>query len=197
MAKGPEKKKMQMKRFLFLDRDGVLNRRLPGDYVKSPEELELLPGVLRALALLRPLFDLILVVSNQQGVGKGLMSTEDLERIHRKLCDEIARAGGRIDDILFCPDLAGESGNCRKPAIAMALEARKRYPQIRFDRSWMIGDMPDDMAFARNAGMRAVMIGAESLPPELESYHRGRYPALIDFAIEFSIEVDKNHNTQA
>jgi len=185
-----------MKRFLFLDRDGVLNRRLPGEYVKCPEELELLPGVPHALALLRPHFDLILVVSNQQGVGKELMSIEDLEQIHRKLSDEIAVVGARIDDFIFCPDLAAKKNNCRKPAIAMALEARKKYPQIRFEQSWMIGDMPGDMAFARNAGMRAVMIGAESLPPDLESYHQGRYPALIDFAKEFSIEVDKKDNTQ-
>ena len=186
-----------MKRFLFLDRDGVLNRRLTNDYVKSPEELEILPGVREALASLRPHFERILVISNQQGIGKGLMTAADLDGIHRLMARELAEAGGQIDDFICCPDLAEKKDNCRKPSAAMALEARKRYPEIRFENTWMIGDTAGDIAFARNLGMHAVMIGEEDIPPELESYHQGRYPRLIDFARVFLAEVDKNHNTRA
>lgn len=185
-----------MKKFLFLDRDGVLNRRLPGDYVKSPDELEMLPGAAEALALLRPHFGRMLVVSNQQGIAKGLMTVQDLERIHRVMAEHLAAAGARVDDFFFCPDPASKKDNCRKPAAAMALEARKRYPEIRFENTWMIGDMAGDIQFARNLGMHAVMIGDEDLPPELETYHQGRYPALIDFARVFLAEVDKNHKSR-
>lgn len=143
---------------LFLDRDGVINRRLPGDYVKKVSEFEFLPGVPQALAALRPMFGRMILVTNQQGIGKGLMSIADLEAIHQHMANELKKYEVHFDAVLFCPDLASLPDNGRKPAPAMALEAQKRYPEINFSRSVMVGDSGSDMEFGRQLGMQTVFI---------------------------------------
>lgn len=143
---------------LFLDRDGVINKRLPGDYVKHLSEFEFLPGVPSALQTLRPMFRRMILVTNQQGIGKGIMSISDLDMIHQHLADELGYLGVRFDAMLFCPDLASTPDNCRKPAPAMALEAQKQFPDIHFSKSLMVGDSCSDMEFGRNLGMRSIFI---------------------------------------
>lgn len=142
---------------LFLDRDGVINVKRMNDYVKVWEEFEFLPGVLEALELLSKRFMHIIVVSNQRGVGKGLMSEEALLCIHRQMIVEIEKNGGRIDKIYYCIDINDESPN-RKPNIGMALQAKIDFPEIDFSRAVMVGDSESDMEFGFNAGMRTVTI---------------------------------------
>lgn len=144
---------------LFLDRDGVINKKLPDDYVKSWEEFEFLPGVKEALQNLRRFFNRIVVVSNQQGIGKGIMSTDDLIKIHNNMCREIEQGGGFIDEIYFCTDLAGSGSSFRKPATGMAHQAKKDFPEIEFSNAVMAGDAASDMEFAARLGMIAVFIG--------------------------------------
>ena len=91
---------------LFLDRDGVINRLRPDDYVKNWEEFEFMPGMLDRLARWSGRFRRILVVTNQRGVGKGIMSLDDLNRIHDRMIEEIERHGGRIDRVYFCTALS-------------------------------------------------------------------------------------------
>ncbi len=158
---------------LFLDRDGVINRRIVGGYVKSWDELGFLPGVLEAIPKFSGFFGRIIVVSNQQGVGKGLMSGGDVEHIHEKMASEIAQKGGRIDAAYFAPQLASEKSVMRKPNVGMALRARKEFPEIRFKKSMMAGDSLSDMIFGKRLGMITAFINAESAIP-------GRYPRLID-----------------
>lgn len=153
--------------FLFLDRDGVLNTHLLGDYVRSWDMWEWLPGVLETMPLLAQRFQRIFLVSNQQGVGKGLMSQADLEDIHRRMVADIEAAGGRIDAIYTCTDLAESNSPNRKPAIGMALQAQKDFPEVEFHRSVMVGDNITDMLFARNAQMRAVFVSPDAAYPQL------------------------------
>ena len=91
---------------LFLDRDGIINRLRPGDYVKSWDEFEFLPGALNALTKCNAMFRRILVVTNQRGVGKGLMTRQALDEIHRRMLQTIAAHGGRIDKIYCCTGLS-------------------------------------------------------------------------------------------
>lgn len=143
---------------LFLDRDGVINRRIPDDYVKNPEDFEFLSGVLEAIALLAEKFRYIVVVTNQQGIGRGLMTTSQLEAVHRKMMDDLQEAGGRIDKVYFSPDLKNSKSFTRKPAVGMGLRARKDLPGLRFSQSIMAGDTGSDMLFGRRLGMTTVLI---------------------------------------
>jgi D-glycero-alpha-D-manno-heptose 1-phosphate guanylyltransferase len=143
---------------LFLDRDGVINRRIVDDYVKTPDQFEFLPGSLEAIAHFSSSFKRIVVVTNQQGIGKGLMTEGDLHLIHQKMIKEVELAGGQINEVFYCPALASDNNPCRKPDIGMALAAQKKYPDIRFDKCLMVGDTWSDIEFAKNAGMYSVRI---------------------------------------
>lgn len=145
---------------LFLDRDGVINKRLPG-YVSSREEFQLLPGVELALAKASEVFGLIVVVTNQQGIGKGLMSERNLFDVHAYCSELVAVAGGRIDRYYFAPELADSGGMLRKPQTGMALLAQHDFPQIDFGRSVMVGDSDSDIAFGKKLGMKTVFVAAD------------------------------------
>ncbi len=133
---------------LFLDRDGLINKRLPDDYVKKWDDFTFLPGVLKAIALLSRIFKRIIIVTNQQGIGKGIMTETDLRHIHEQMQKTIRNHDGRIDAIFFCPDLATKKPNCRKPGKALAVKAKEQFPEISFSKSIMAGDMESDVAFA-------------------------------------------------
>ncbi len=147
---------------LFLDRDGVINHRLPGDYVKSLEEFSFIQGVPEAIAIFSKMFSKVIVVTNQQGVAKGLMSAETLHRIHQFMVSEIEKTGGRIDLTLFAPHLESENNIMRKPNIGMALKAKRSFPDLRFRKSIMVGDSVGDMLFGKRVGMKTVLISNDS-----------------------------------
>jgi histidinol-phosphate phosphatase family protein len=143
---------------LFLDRDGVISRRLPDNYVKSWEEFSFPEGVLDALAVLGKIFGRIIIVSNQQGVGKGLMNAETLEMIDSRMKQAISDAHGRIDASYYCTHLASENHPDRKPSTGMGLKAKADFPEIDFSKSVMVGDSLSDMEFGKNLGMITVFI---------------------------------------
>ena len=159
---------------LFLDRDGVINERLPGDYVKGWNEFQFLDGVLDAMPILSELFDTIVMVTNQQGIGKGLMTDQDLEDIHQRMMGDIIENGGRIDQIFYCPALAADNPACRNPNAGMAFEAKEMFPDIDFTQSMIVGDSPTDMQFGEKVGMECAYIG------QLEGYTC--FESLIHFA---------------
>jgi len=163
---------------LFLDRDGVINVRNRNGYITRKEDFVFIPGVLEALENLAQKFSRIIVVTNQQGVGKGLYSHKDLASIHRYMCDVVVNNRGRIDAAYYAPELASENSPMRKPGIGMALAAQKEFPEIDFSKSIMVGDTSGDMAFARNAGMRAVLCTTDQITCD----HDLRFHALLDFA---------------
>lgn len=146
---------------LFLDRDGVINKRIFGGYVKSWDKLEFLPGVVDAISTFTGIFKYIFVVTNQQGVGKGLMNIDQLNSIHKDMLNEISRNGGHINKVYFCTDLADKPNNCRKPEVWMAEKAKKEFPDIDFSKSIMIGDSVSDILFGKNAGMKTVLHKSE------------------------------------
>ena len=142
---------------LFLDRDGVLNHLLKGTYVRSWEEFRWMPGMPEAMARWAGKFRHIILVTNQRGVGKGLMTDEDLSRIHAAMMADILEAGGRLDLILVCTAVSDDDPR-RKPQPGMFYEARALFPDIDPEGSVMLGDADTDEAFARACGMSFIRI---------------------------------------
>lgn len=142
---------------LFLDRDGVINKLRQNDYVKCWEEFDFLPGVFEALAKWKSHFKHIIIVTNQRGIGRGLMTDEDLGNIHLQMMNEIERHGGRIDKIYYCSSLTEEELN-RKPGIGMFQQAVNDFGDITPETSLMIGDSESDMKFAENCGMKGIRV---------------------------------------
>ena len=147
-----------MKNTLFLDRDGVINERLPGDYVRRPDAFVPLPGAIAAIAALSVHFQRIVVVTNQAGIGKGLMAEADLSAVHTKLIDLVQEAGGRFDGIYYCPHRADEGCACRKPAVGMGLRAQRDHPDVDFAHAWMVGDSVSDIQFGQQLGMKTALV---------------------------------------
>lgn len=167
---------------LFLDRDGVLNHEKNNDYVLSWKEFRFYEGVPEALALLAGRFKHIVIVTNQKGVGKGLMRLLDLQEIHCNMLSLIEKAGGRIDKVYFCSDLSDDSPN-RKPQPGMAFQAQHDFPGIDLAKSIMVGNRPSDMKFGRNAGMHTVYLATTH--PETPFPHPDidlRFNSLVEFA---------------
>lgn len=142
---------------LFLDRDGVINQDKPNDYVYNVEEFRFYDDVLKALAYFNKRFGRIVIVTNQRGVGRGLMTEEDLLLIHEKMLLDIDESGGRIDKIYYCTSMDNTHPN-RKPNPGMAIEARKDFPEIDFSKAVIVGNNLSDMGFGRNAGIYTVFI---------------------------------------
>lgn len=156
-----------MNRAAFLDRDGVINRKAPeGKYVTRWEEVEILPGVAEAIALLNGAGFRVIVVSNQRCVAKGLITIADLEILHDRMRRVVATAGATIDAIYYCPH-ENDSCRCRKPKPGMLLDAAREH-HIDLHASWMIGDSKADVEAGRTAGCKTALIAAngESAWPE-------------------------------
>ncbi|MBX2892433.1 MAG: HAD-IIIA family hydrolase [Saprospiraceae bacterium] len=146
---------------LFLDRDGVINVRTPGDYVRVPEMFEPTEGLEEAMRLLAEYFGHIVVVTNQAGIGKGLMTEKNLADVHRKMFDWVQAAGGRIDRAYYCPHSKEAGCRCRKPATGMAWLALADFPDIDFENAWLVGDSASDMEFGQTLGMRVALVAGK------------------------------------
>ena len=167
---------------LFLDRDGVINLERLGKYVLNWSEFEFLDGALDALKIFSKKFGHIIIISNQRGVGKGLMTEDDLLDIHKEMQKEIKEAGGRIDKIYYCIDVDEACFN-RKPNPGMGLQAMKDHPAIDASKTIMVGNKPSDMSFGRAVGCHTVFVTTTN--PEQEFPHADIdfvFPTLIDFA---------------
>ena len=163
---------------LFLDRDGVINTRLVDDYVKNINEFQFINGVLEAFKIFAEKFGRIIIVSNQQGVGKGLMTMDDVAKVHDFMKKEITAQKGRIDAIYVCPQLKSDPDNFRKPSPKMGFMAQHDFPEIDFEKSIMVGDMNSDLEFGKNCGMYTVFIGNEPIKIKPDA----KYDTLWDFA---------------
>lgn len=143
---------------LFLDRDGVINKNIEGSYVLDWEQFEFMPSVLETLPKLAKCFPRIIVVTNQQCIAKGLITTEKLDEIHQNMMNVIELNGGRIDAVYHAPDLAVPENILRKPNKGMALLAQKDFPEIDFSHSIMVGDKVSDMQFGKSIDMTTVYL---------------------------------------
>jgi D-glycero-alpha-D-manno-heptose 1-phosphate guanylyltransferase len=169
---------------LFLDRDGVINDERVGNYVLNREGFHFSSGVLEAMPILAKRFGRIIVISNQRGIGKGLMTEADLEDIHTHMRSGIEAAGGRIDGIYYCTE---KEDACffRKPNPGMALRARTDFPAIDLKKTIMVGNKPSDMRFGRAAGAFTVFVTTTN--PDQPHPHADIdliYPTLLHFARE-------------
>ncbi len=144
------------KRAIFLDRDGVINRDR-ADYVTSWNKFEFLPGVLDALYLLSQMPFLIVVVTNQSAIGRGLVSQAMVEKIHQRMRIAIEQAGGRIDAVYYCPHLPEANCNCRKPKPGMLLRAAVDL-DIDLSQSWLIGDSLRDIQASVAVGVQPILV---------------------------------------
>lgn len=149
---------------LFLDRDGVINTRIVDAYVLKREDFKFIAGVTEALKTFAGVFGKIIVVTNQQGIGRGYMTEADLEIIHAYMRDEIIKNGGRLDAIYHCPHVAETNHHDRKPNVGMAMKAKKNFPEIDFKKSVMAGDSLSDMEFGHRLGMVNILIGDDNTP---------------------------------
>ena len=166
---------------IFLDRDGVINEKIVDGYVRNWEEFFFIKKALEAISNLSKRFPKILVVTNQRGVGKGLMSEDELIIIHEKMCKAINKESGRIDKVYYCTDKS-ESSEFRKPNVGMALQAKRDYPEINFFKSIMIGDSISDMLFGKSLGMTCFYIG-EEMPLEGSGIIDTKFKNLYDCAM--------------
>ena len=140
---------------LLIDRDGTINVRIKGDYVRNRNQFKFINGILEEFPKWAAKFRRIIVVTNQRGVGRGLMTDEDLADIHSHMLRAITEAGGRIDAILTCT--ATDDGDPRrKPNPGMYHEARQLFPEM--ERAIMLGDSETDAAFAENAGIPFILL---------------------------------------
>jgi len=151
---------------LFLDRDGVINIESVGSYITNWDEFNFHDGVLDALRSLSHAFGHIIVVSNQRGVGRGIMTMESLREINTNMRKAITDNGGRIDKVYSCTATIDEDRN-RKPNTGMGLQAQEDFPLIDFKRSIMVGNSLSDMEFGKRLSMHTVFLTTKHEPVEL------------------------------
>jgi len=138
---------------LFLDRDGVINEKAPPhDYIRSWSQFRFLPNIADWIRIFNALDYLVIVVTNQRGVARGVMSREAVDVIHANMVRELARAGARIDDVFVCPHET-DTCDCRKPKPGLVVQAKAKW-DIDLERSLMIGDSDDDEDLAQACGLR-------------------------------------------
>lgn len=143
---------------VFLDRDGVINEKMPeGTYVGSLGDFKILPGAVESIARLHSAGIRVIVVSNQRGVALGYYSDVDVMTIHAELQGKVQCMGGQIDGFYFCPHDRNEC-DCRKPRTGLFEKAKRDFPSIAGERSVMVGDSLSDMEFGASAGMATIFV---------------------------------------
>ena len=148
---------------LFLDRDGVINVECVGSYVTSWDEFIFCDHALEALKQFNDIFGTIVVVSNQRGVGRGIMSIDSLKEISVNMTNAVAEAGGRIDRVYVATAVSNDDHN-RKPNTGMAMQAREDFPEIDFKKSIMVGNALSDMEFGKRLAMHTVFLTSKHEP---------------------------------
>jgi histidinol-phosphate phosphatase family protein len=176
---------------LFLDRDGVINKRIIDGYVTQANEFIFEEKALEAIKILSNIFKYVVIVTNQQGIGKGIFTQEELELVHKKMMEDILKNKGRIDAIFYAPQLASENHADRKPGTGMPSKAKIKFPLINLQHSVMVGDSISDMQMGRAIGATNVLISeSSSIQENLYDY---KFKLLFDFANELlSIFESKN-----
>lgn len=167
-----------MNKCVFFDRDGVVNRLIYGDYVRNIEQFEFLGGFFKFFREVDKLGYLKILITNQQGIGKGLMTHEDLQVIHDYMqYTLLAETKTKMDDIYYAPDLAKSGSKRRKPEPGMLLEAIEKH-NIDPSRSFFIGDSETDMIAGKRAGVKTVFFNIKE--SETADYRFNKYPDILE-----------------
>ncbi len=167
---------------LFLDRDGTINQRIPGEYVQEWSQFEFLPGVLDSMEQYSLHFKHIFVVTNQQGIGKEIMTTEQLDLVHTQMIKEIEAHKAFIDEVYHCPFLAIEDPPCRKPNPGMAFQAQEDFEGVNFKTCLMIGDSQSDIDFGHQLGMKTLWVNTPNSASQSPINYDYEISGLAEFA---------------
>jgi len=146
---------------LFLDRDGVINKKLERRYVTNFDEFVFVKNSDIAIRKLHKIFKRILVVTNQQGIGKGIMTKDDLNLLHLQMQRKLSVDFDLIDKIYFCPCLEVENCNCRKPKTGMLENAKLDFPDMKIEDSFLVGDSDSDIIAGKKFGLSTIKVSSE------------------------------------
>lgn len=142
---------------IFLDRDGIINE-FKDSYITRWSQFKFKPHIFRFLRVCKDRDYRVIVVTNQSAIGKGLMTQNDLIGIHARMKQRIYNEGGKISHVYFCPHTTEDNCYCKKPKSGMFIEAKKNYPEIYFENSFMIGDWKDDIDAAAPLGITTCLL---------------------------------------
>jgi D-glycero-D-manno-heptose 1,7-bisphosphate phosphatase len=179
-------------KLVLLDRDGVLNTQEDGEYVTTPEQMQLFSGAGKAVKALNDAGIRVGVVTNQSAIGRGMIDEPTLKKIHEKMTTDILKEGGMIDRIAFCPDAPEHASPMRKPEPGMLIEMLQHYHALPAE-TFMVGDKIEDMQAAKAAGCKRILVrtgyGAaveeKGLPEELSPIEVcDDLPAAVAFILE-------------
>ena len=159
--------KSDVSKILFLDRDGVINKGIVNNYVTRWEEFEFLPGVKEALGALCGIGYSVIVITNQQCIGKKIITESELQMIHEKMTLELVSSGVSVLDIFVCPHLRSDNCICRKPKPGMLLQAKDKY-DIDLSKAIFIGDSASDIEAGRSAGTITFLISNSGKLAEID-----------------------------
>lgn len=146
------------KKAVLVDRDDTLCPDVP--YCSDPSKIHVFTDVPASIKKLNDAGFLVIIVTNQSGIGRGYFSQETLEKVNSELISQINSGGGRIDDVFFCPHTPEDNCDCRKPKIGMGVRAISKY-NLNPDECWMIGDHQKDIDFGTKLGMRTIQVSKE------------------------------------
>ncbi len=166
---------------LFLDRDGVINERIFGGYILDYKDFRFSEGLLENAHSIFSRFCKVIVVTNQQCVAKGLLSKEELDRLHDEMNFDFQKAGAKVDRVYAALERKGEPPFMRKPHTRMAELAQNDFPEIDFSKSIMVGDTDGDLQFGKNLGMKTVLIRSAEKTTIEADLMLNRLSDLIDF----------------
>ena len=169
-------------RALFLDRDGTINFD-PG-YIKDPSQIVILPGVIEGITKLKNEYGFkIIVVSNQAGISKGLMTHTDVEAVNKKINELLSEGNASVDHFYYCPYHPDfdppEKTNCRKPSPFMIVQASEEH-DLDLNNSYMVGDKASDVESGINAGVKTILLHGASIEKEISTLHNlGKKPNFV------------------
>lgn len=156
-----KRESLSKQKYIFLDRDGTINKRPPrGEYVCKPEGFVWLDGAMEAIKKLNDAGYFIIMISNQAGIAKNVMTIDDFEAVQAKMRNELHQIGAHIDAVYCCPHGKDDSCDCRKPRPGMLYQAQRDFG-INLTDCVMIGDDERDIMTAHNAGMRGILVTDE------------------------------------
>ena len=147
---------LKMKKAIFLDRDGVINLEKK-DYVKSIKEFEIMDNVPKAIIELKKKGFLVIIITNQSAINRGLLTIKILNEIHNYLQEILKDNNTSVDDFYFCPHRPDENCKCRKPNPGMLFKAVQEH-DIDMNQSFMIGDSLTDIQAAQKAGCEGILL---------------------------------------
>ena len=145
---------------LFLDRDGVINKKLEQRYVTNFDEFVFVKNSDIAIRKLHKIFKRILIVTNQQGIGKGIMTEDDLNLLHFQMQRKLSIDFDLIDKIYFCPCLEVDNCNCRKPKTGMLENAKLDFPDMKIEDSFLVGDSDSDIIAGKKFGLSTIKVSS-------------------------------------